>query len=364
MTSIATSAPLHRNRWVHLVIGVTVSTVCLWIATRGLLADPDAASKAWNAFARADYRTLLPIAIATAVFYWFKALRWRLLLTPIGKFDTNRDLFPLVMIGFGFNNLLPIHLGEVIRVVLFTRRHRVKLSAAVSTVALERLFDSVSVLTLLTCGLVLLPGLDPAIRLNTLMLAGLVALLVLIVLLYVFCTRTFINVVGAVMKPLLPTHLREKLTGILDAGATGLAALKHPRLFLGIMALSLGNWFVNAMVIHMALWSFDLPAGPMISCIVLGLTAIGAAVPSAPGYFGVIQLCFMTVLSVFTNDEASVFAASIYYHLIEYVLVTLTGLYYFNTTGLTLAQVEEEAEREVREEAELEAAGVESSNVA
>jgi len=93
---------------------------------------------------------------------------------------------------------------------------------------------------------------------------------------------------------------------------------------------------VNGTVIYLALWSFNLPASLLISCIVLGLTAIGAAVPSAPGYMGVIQLCFKTVLMLFTDDQAGVLAASLYYHLTEYVIVTALGLYYFNSTGVRL----------------------------
>jgi uncharacterized membrane protein YbhN (UPF0104 family) len=171
------------------------------------------------------------------------------------------------------------------------------------------------------------------------------------VLLYVFFTPRFIRIAAFVLRPFLPEAWRNHLVGLLESGAMGFSALKRPKLIAGVLALSFGNWLVNAMVIHMALWSFGLPSGLMISCIVLGLTAVGAAVPSAPGYFGVIQLCFMTVLSVFTDNEASVFAASIYYHLIEYVLVTLCGLYYFNATGLTLAQVQAEAEAEAEVEA-------------
>lgn len=343
MASSSTPTPLHRNRWVHLAVGLAVSIGCLWLATRELLDDPDAFSKAGDAFVHADYRTLPAIMVATAVFYWFKALRWRLLLKPIGDFHTKRDLFPFVMIGFGFNNILPVHMGEVVRVLLFSRHSHIKVSATASSVVLERIFDSISVLTLLSVGLVFVPGLSPTIRRNTMLLAGGVAVLVVSLVLYVFWTQKFIAVVKVVLSRIIPAAWLAKLTGTLEAGATGLSAMKQPKLVIGIMALSMGNWLVNGLVIHLALWSFGLPNSLLISCIVLGLTAVGAAVPSAPGYFGVIQLCFMTVLGLFTTDKEGVFAASIYYHLTEYVMVTLTGLYYFNTTGVTLAEVQAEA---------------------
>jgi uncharacterized protein (TIRG00374 family) len=250
------------------------------------------------------------------------------------------------MIGFGFNNILPFHMGEVVRVLLFKRHTHLKLSTAAASVVLERIFDSISVLTLLSVGLLLVQGLSPEIRTNTMIVAATVAALLIVLLSYVFCTQYFINAVKAVLSPVVPAAWLSKLTETLVSGASGLAALKQPHLVAGILALSLGSWVVNGTVIHLALWSFGLPSGLLISCIVLGLTAVGAAVPSAPGYLGVIQLCFMTVLGLFTDDAPSVFAASVYYHLIEYVMVTLTGLFYFNTMGVSLAEVQAEAESE------------------
>ena len=44
------------------------------------------------------------------------------------------------------------------------------------------------------------------------------------------------------------------------------------------------------------------------------------------------------------HNHFSVFAASIFYHLAQYIPVTLLGLYFFNRTGLKVSQVQEAAE--------------------
>lgn len=333
MSSPASQFSFHGNRWVHVLFGLVVSGLCLWFATRELLSDPEAFSKAGNAFADANYWTLVPIMIATGVFYWLKALRWRLLLSPIGQFKVGRDLFPFVMMGFGLNNVLPVHMGEVVRVLLFARHANLKVSTVASSVVLERIFDSITVLTLLSVGLVFVDGLNPSVQTNTSIVAVCVGCLVLTLLLYVFYFALCIRIVNAVLSPILPASWLEKLHHLLEAGVTGLAAVKQPRLLAGIMAISLCSWMINGFVIHLALKSFGLPNSLLISCIVLGLTAVGAAVPSAPGYVGVIQLCFTMVLSVFSDDYPGIFAASVYYHLTEYIIVTLTGIYFLNTTG-------------------------------
>ncbi|HET6422147.1 MAG TPA: hypothetical protein VFG20_00605, partial [Planctomycetaceae bacterium] len=65
---------------------------------------------------------------------------------------------------------------------------------------------------------------------------------------------------------------------------------------------------------------------------------------SSPGYFGVIQLCFMTVLKLFVDNQPAVFAASVYYHLAQYIPVTLIGLAYFIRSGMSLREVNAAAE--------------------
>ena len=186
---------------------------------------------------------------------------------------------------------------------------------------------------------------SPKLQANTQILGALVGLLVVSLVLYVFFTQRFIAITSFLLAWILPERALSKLTGMLAAGASGLSALKQPKLVLGILAYSLGSWFINGTVIYLALWTFDLRGSLLISCVVLGATAVGAAMPAAPGYVGVIQACFRVILvDLFNEDLVSVLAASIYYHLIEYVMVTLIGLYFFNTTGMTLAEVEEEAE--------------------
>ncbi|HTN02399.1 MAG TPA: lysylphosphatidylglycerol synthase domain-containing protein, partial [Planctomycetaceae bacterium] len=165
---------------------------------------------------------------------------------------------------------------------------------------------------------------------------------------FVLWTRPFVRLFEAAMEwiPFLPAGLKKKIAGMLESGAEGLASLKDVRLLAGILATSQAQWLLNGLTVHLALWSFGIHVDPLVSCIVLGVTAFGVTVPSSPGYFGVIQLCFMAVLKFFTKDETAVFAASIYYHMIQYIPVTLIGLWYFNTTGLKIADVEATVENQ------------------
>ena len=45
---------------------------------------------------------------------WFRAMRWQFLLNPLRDFPVRR-LYPIVIIGYAANNLLPMRLGELVR---------------------------------------------------------------------------------------------------------------------------------------------------------------------------------------------------------------------------------------------------------
>lgn len=344
----ATAKPKSGHVW-PLVLGIIISLICLAFSLGSMLRDPDALEQIGTAFATANYASLLPYWAALAAFYVIKAWRWRLLLRPVGDYHTTRDLLPPVMIGFAFNNVLPAHLGDFVRVFVFARQQRVRPAAVLSSVVLERVFDIIAVLFILGGGLIFVPPLDPGVHRTALVFAAISAVGMLGAIAFVIWTKPFVVLFEAILSrlPLIPAGLREKLTGMLEAGASGLASLKQPKLLAGIFASSLVQWVLNAALVHMSLWSFGIHVTPAVSCLVVGVTAFGVTVPSSPGYFGVIQLCFMTVLKVFVDNQPAVFAASVYYHLAQWFPVTLIGMAYFIRSGMSLREVNAAAETPV-----------------
>ncbi len=341
------STPFYKRRSVQLLVGLAVSAACLWFAMRGLNADER--QRMLDAFRTADYRTLPVIWAVLFVFYWIKAWRWAMLLSPVGKFAPLKDLFPPMMVGFAFNNLLPAHLGDVVRVFVFAHRRPVKKTAVLSTVVLERVFDIIAILCYLGAGLFFVKGLDDSVRQNAFVFGAVSFAMVLGALAYVLWTKWFVRIAewGLETVPILPVKFRGKITGMMEAGAAGLASLKSFRSLCGIMLTSLAQWGLNGTLVYLSLWSFGIHVDSplLVSCIALGVIAFGVTVPSSPGYFGVIQLCFTIALTPFVAEEQlpDVVAASVYYHLAQYVPVTIVGLIFLSLSGFRMQDMQSAA---------------------
>lgn len=341
--------PWYRSKWVNLAIGSVVTVLCLWWAVR-LMAEGRPMGEFLrdlrDRFRQANYVTVLPIWFVLFIFYWIKAWRWRLLLLPVAEYRTS-TLFPPVMIGFAFNNVLPAHLGDLVRIIVFARQKGEPLTAVFTSVALERVLDAMAILALLGLGLGLMPQMaDPGVRQSMLIAAAGICVALIGSAVYLIWTGPFVAAFEWIVSraPLFPDGLRRKLVQMLEQGARGLSSLKHGHLLAGVTLSSLVQWSLNALVIHLSLWSFGIHVSPLVSCIVMGMTAFGVTVPATPGYFGVIQVCFSLVLRYFTDADAAVVAASIYYQLVQWVPVTAVGLAFFWQTGLRMAEVTEQAE--------------------
>src|SRR5437660_11937292 len=93
--------------------------------------------------ARLGWLTVTVIASLATVY--IRAQRWRVLLRPVGEVPLYAAL-SATAIGFGASSVLPFRLGELLRPALLGRRAGVGMSAALSSVVLERLFDMLLVI--------------------------------------------------------------------------------------------------------------------------------------------------------------------------------------------------------------------------
>src|SRR5436309_9911013 len=94
-------------------------------------------------------RALAASVLVTLLAYLIRAWRWRVLMAPIKKRVGMYNLTSTMFIGFMISFIVPFRIGEVARPVLLARREKVSTTATIATVALERLFDVLTVMALL-----------------------------------------------------------------------------------------------------------------------------------------------------------------------------------------------------------------------
>lgn len=297
-----------------------------------------------------DYRLLIPFLAILVLFYWMKAVRWVLILKPVGEF-TRKQVTPSMVIGFAANNVLPAHLGELIRIAIFSHKYKIPISSTAITLLIERIFDLVAILSYYALSMVLIeapPSLEIGAWLVVMLLAGF-AVALAVVLYRPDLLHRLANRIGH----LLPGKAGNRLTHILDNIINAFSSLKSATLVLYMSAWSLLKWGLMAAMIWLTIYAYGTEASAGVVMILMAVLALAAAVPNAPGYVGAIQAAYVFALRPFGIPDEIAFAASVLFLACQWVPITAAGAFYFITGGLHVDEVRremEEAEEDISDD--------------
>ncbi|MEI8075346.1 MAG: lysylphosphatidylglycerol synthase transmembrane domain-containing protein [Bacteroidota bacterium] len=93
----------------------------------------------------ARYGLIAPVFLILSLSHLFRALRWRILMQPMGYKPSITNTFFAVMIGYLANLAVP-RLGEVLKCTILAKYEKVPAEKLVGTIVAERAFDVISLL--------------------------------------------------------------------------------------------------------------------------------------------------------------------------------------------------------------------------
>lgn len=292
---------------------------------------------------------LLAVLVATLTFV-IRLFRWRLLLrAEDGRELPAGPLWHAVAIGFMANNLLPFRAGEFVRCYTGARLTGTRLTAAISSVAVERVFDGLTVVALLSFAFFAahLP--------STVTMGGVAVSVARAATVAGVLSAAALGVAVAVVLWPMPAErlvrrvvpsrrLADALVSAIEGFRHGLGALRSPRRLAAVVAWSLLLWVVNAASFWIAFAAFDLPVGFAGALLLQGLLVFGIAVPSTPGYVGVFEAVIGAVLLLYGVTPARGAAYALVYHATTFVPITLLGAWSLARTGLSLGEIRRRAD--------------------
>jgi len=120
--------------------------------------DNEKMSEIRSALKNARLYLIIPVFIILLLSHYVRALRWRLLMEPMGYKPGKANTFFAVMVGYLANQAVP-RLGEVLKCTLLARYEKIPADKLVGTIILERLIDAVSLLLIFGITLAIQPGL-------------------------------------------------------------------------------------------------------------------------------------------------------------------------------------------------------------
>ncbi len=130
------------------LIGFGIAVVLIWWSLHNLSSKDIMDIKA--ALLRARFWLLLPVFVILLLSHWFRAMRWKQLINPMGYHPSILDLVCGILIGYIANQLVP-RAGEIVRCTTVAKANKIPPEKIIGTIVAERAFDVIC-LALITLG--------------------------------------------------------------------------------------------------------------------------------------------------------------------------------------------------------------------
>src|SRR5213592_4542177 len=324
------SNPSNKNRWRGAwLIGLVISAALLvWVLYK---IDP---RQVWSYAQHANFWLLLLAVVVATVTFPVRAIRWRLILRDgDGRPFPWMPLWHATTIGFMANNLLPARAGEVARAYVASRQLPVRFTTALGSIGVERVFDALVMLGLMAVAIAapsfpahaLVRGRSlSAIAAST---AALFAVLLLIALLVAHRPAPWLALFARMARRLLPAHVAERVVHGADGIVAGLAVLKSPARFAGVVLWSLVLWVKNAAAFAICFRAFGLDVPLEAALLLQGIIGFGVAVPSTPSFIGVFEAATLVTLQFYGVDSSLAVSYALTYHVTTFIPITLLGFW-------------------------------------
>jgi uncharacterized protein (TIRG00374 family) len=270
--------------------------------------------------------------LLTFVTYWLRALRWKILLTPL-KIISVAPLFALTTVGFAAIYALG-RPAELARPLWLARRESVPVTGSIATIVVERIFDMIMIACLLGVALAAVeipPGSEATLgqlKRGAWLILGFATLAGLA--LVVIRTRTQ-WIVGLIRY--------RKIASWIESFAQGLSFLRSGKTFALLVLESVVLWVIIAVQFWFLLlgMNFDFSLGT--ASLVMVAAAVGSLV-QIPGIGGGFQVAFffcMTTLFQIPAERAT--AASLIAWAFSYGPTIAAAAVYMVTQGISLREL-------------------------
>ena len=259
---------------------------------------PQEWDKFTKALAKSKFWLIIPIFFILALSHFIRALRWRLIMEPLGYKPSIMNTFLAVLIGYLANLAIP-RLGEVLKCTLLAKYEKVPAEKIVGTIVAERAFDVISLGIVFLLALTLQfnvikagwqqlqSGGSTATSSNytLLIILGIIAFLVIVAVILFFTLR---HKFESIISP-----IKKIIKGIWEGVISATKLKKHNLFFF----YSFSIWFLYLLATYIGLYGTEGTASSFstaISC--LAYASIGMII--TPGGIGAYAYFMAKVLEL------------------------------------------------------------------
>ena len=292
---------------------------------------------------RVNYVYLALAVVCSFLFIITKSFRWKLMLSQQKNMTAWRAL-SLYSAGQILNIVMPMLTGQVGRMFLFSKNEGLKKTFIFSTIVLEILFDSLSLILflLLTSIAFVFPE---KYRFVSYIIASVTFVMIVILYLILHFQTNLESGMQKSLKPRWPSFYIG-LKKFIRSFVKGINLLKSSQHFFGSLGYSVASWITHTLVVYFLLKSFgfELPFAAAASIMIINTLAL--MVPITPGNAGTFEFAVSKSLAAFSVGRADAVLFALALHLLDLIPISILGFTYLQMEKVSIRDIKAEHEDE------------------
>jgi glycosyltransferase 2 family protein len=337
---------------INLALSLVMLAVCLWLVWPSSAAAPGHKSEMQlieETFQALQWSEFWPYLAAylglMLVQHLCRSLRWNYLLAPLGIHVPPGPLLAISSVGFMAILALPLRLGELVRPGLL-RRRGISASAALGTVAVERIVDGLMISLFVFVALFMRRGPDaPDWMMPTAF--GALGIFTAALVFLLFAMKWPEKTVRFSLKMSLLPRFAPKIAKVIEEKLhemiRGFAVLRDVPNMIKFTLWTAVYWSANGLTVWVLAKGFqtisvNFELSVTASFAVMGLVGVGISLPNAPGLVGQFQAFTLLGLSVYLGpavlEHGDLYPVAIAYAILHHLLQVI---WYVGVGALGLA---------------------------
>ena len=299
-----------KSQWLKILLGFFLSGLCLFYISIKIDYNIILKLVKFN-----SYSFIFIASLSLILGYSFRVYRWYFILNEFDQPNKPSLLIPTYFVSIALNNILPLRLGDIIRVLFFSNFIGIRRISNASSLFVEKIYDIIWIILIFFLSIFIL-NFENLIKPDTFFIF--VIPIIIFVLLFImrtdfkFLKKKFSNI--RITKQIIMFLNQTKL----------LFDFKN---FLIISLITLAIWFFEAGLYWYMFLFLDIKSNFMLALLIMSTATLSTMFPSTPGYFGTFHLAIISVLSLSNNDIETITMYAIITHLNLWLTTTLIGTF-------------------------------------
>jgi glycosyltransferase 2 family protein len=281
----------------------------------------------WEIVTRADPGMLAGVVILNFVFIGLKSLRWREIIATTHRVRWV-EVATASLIGFMASSIVPVRGGEVVRVLVLGRRTGMSRTTLAGALAVDHIVEGAG-MVLIMLGLPFFLPTPPWMRTTTTVVAGVTLGAAVLGWLLLGARR-------AELTERLPPAWRLRVASVAGKLGDGLATLTNAPRLAYVLALALGMWLFQGILLALCLRATGLSLGFHQVMFVLMVINVGALIPGAPSSVGPFEFAAVMALGSLGISKTPALTTGLLYHFVQVIPTIVAGLVALPLAGLRL----------------------------